>query len=41
MDGESDADRRKELWRSSGFWGGLKILFGGVAMNWLVAFVTL
>ncbi len=41
MDGESDADRRKGTFGSASFWGKTKILFAGVAMNWLVAFVLL
>lgn len=41
MDGESDADRRKGAFGAASFWGKTKILFGGVAMNWLVAFVIL
>lgn len=41
MDGESDADTRKGTFGAASFWGKTKILFGGVAMNWLVAFVIL
>lgn len=41
MDGESDADTRKGTFGAATFWGKTKILFGGVAMNWLVAFVLL
>lgn len=41
MDGESDADRRKGTFGAASFWAKTKILFGGVAMNWLVAFVIL
>ncbi len=41
MDGESDADRRKGTFGAASFWDKTKILFGGVAMNWLVAFVIL
>lgn len=41
MDGESDADRRKGTFGSASFWGKTKILFAGVAMNWLVAFILL
>lgn len=41
MDGESDADTRKGTFGAASFWGKTKILFGGVAMNWLVAFVVL
>lgn len=41
MDGESDADRRKGTFGAASFWAKTKILFAGVAMNWLVAFVLL
>lgn len=41
MDGESDADTRKGTFGASSFWAKTKILFGGVAMNWLVAAVVL
>lgn len=41
MDGESDADTRKGTFGAATFWGKTKILFGGVAMNWLVAFILL
>ena len=41
MDGESDADRRKGTFGAASFWSKTKILFAGVAMNWLVAFVIL
>lgn len=41
MDGESDADCRKGTFGAASIWGKTKILFGGVAMNWLVAFVIL
>lgn len=41
MDGESDADTRKGTFGATSFWSKTKILFGGVAMNWLVAFVIL
>lgn len=41
MDGESDADTRKGTFGAASFWSKTKILFGGVAMNWLVAFVLL
>ena len=40
MDGESDADDRKGTFGASSFWAKTKILFGGVLMNWLVAFLT-
>lgn len=41
MDGESDADTRKGTFGAASFWAKTKILFGGVMMNWLVAFVLL
>ncbi len=41
MDGESAADRRKGTFGAASFWAKTKILFAGVAMNWLVAFVLL
>lgn len=41
MDGESDADTRKETFGAASFWAKTKILFGGVLMNWLVAFILL
>lgn len=41
MDGESDADKRKGAFGAASFWAKTKILFAGVAMNWLVAFVLL
>ena len=41
MKGESDADTEKGSFGASSFWHKTKILFGGVAMNWLVAFVIL
>jgi regulator of sigma E protease len=39
MDGETDADTRKGTFGAASFWGKTKILFGGVVVNWLVAFV--
>ena len=39
MDGESAEDDRKGTFGNASFWKKTKILFGGVAMNWLVAFV--
>lgn len=39
MDGESDADRRKGTFGAASYWSKTKILFAGVAMNWLAAFV--
>ena len=41
MDGESAADTRKGTFGAANFWSKTKILFGGVLMNWLVAFVLL
>ena len=41
MKGESDADTEKGSFGAASFWRKTKILFGGVAMNWLVAFVIL
>lgn len=41
MNGESDADRRKGTFGAASFWSKTKILFAGVAMNWLVAFILL
>ncbi len=41
MDGESAADKRKGTFGAASFWSKTKILFGGVVMNWLVAFVIL
>ena len=41
MDGESDDETRKGTFGSVSFWKKTKILFGGVMMNWLVAFVIL
>ena len=39
MDGESAADKRPGTFGKSSFLAKTKILFAGVAMNWLVAFV--
>ncbi len=39
MDGESDADTRKGTFGAASFWAKTKILFAGVAMNWLTAFL--
>lgn len=41
MNGESDADVEPGTFGATSFWGKTKILFGGVLMNWLVAFVLL
>lgn len=39
MDGESAEDERAGTFGASSFWSKTKILFAGVAMNWLVAWV--
>ncbi len=39
MDGESAADTREGTFGRASFWRKTKILFGGVAMNWLVAMI--
>ena len=39
MDGESAIDERRGTFGKANFWSKTKILFAGVAMNWLVAFV--
>lgn len=39
MDGESASDTRKGTFGKASFWAKTKILFGGVAMNWLIAFI--
>ena len=39
MDGESAADTRAGTFGKASFWAKTKILFAGVAMNWLVAIV--
>ncbi len=39
MDGESAEDERKGTFGAARFWDKTKILFAGVTMNWLVAFV--
>lgn len=39
MDGESAEDDRKGTFGNANFWKKTKILFGGVAMNWLVAWI--
>ena len=41
MDGESDADTRKGTFGAASYWSKTKILFGGVLMNWLMAFLIL
>ena len=39
MDGESAADTRMGTFGKASFWSKTKILFAGVAMNWLVAII--
>lgn len=39
MDGEPAADTRAGTFGKAGFWAKTKILFAGVAMNWLVAII--
>lgn len=39
MDGESAADTRSGTFGRASFWAKTKILFAGVAMNWLVAII--
>ncbi|MBR3252525.1 site-2 protease family protein [Candidatus Saccharibacteria bacterium] len=39
MDGESAEDTRPGTFGKANFWKKTKILFGGVMMNWLVAFI--
>ena len=41
MDGESAADTREGTFGKASYWSKTKILFGGVMMNWLVAFIIL
>ncbi len=41
MDGENATDKRTGTFGAASFWAKTKILFGGVLMNWLVAFVIL
>ena len=41
MKGESDSDTRPHSFGAASLWGKTKILFAGVAMNWLAAFVIL
>ncbi len=41
MKGESDADKAKGSFGAASFWAKTKILFAGVAMNWLMAFIVL
>lgn len=39
LQGEHDSDSKKGDYGAANFWGKTQILFAGVAMNWLVAFV--
>jgi len=41
MDGESDDETRPGTFGSVSFWKKTKILFAGVGMNWLIAFIVL
>lgn len=41
MDGETNIDTRKGTFGASSLWSKTKILFAGVAMNWLLAFFIL
>ena len=41
MDGESAIDHRPHTFGAANFWQKTKILFAGVAFNWLVAFIIL
>lgn len=41
MDGESDSDTEPGTFGSVSYWKKTLILFGGVAMNWLIAFLIL
>lgn len=41
MKGESDSDRRPHSFGSATFWQKTKILFAGVGMNWLVAWIIM
>ena len=40
LQGEHDSDSKKSDYGAASFWGKTQILFAGVAMNWLVAFVV-
>ena len=40
MDGESASDTREGTFGKVNFWSKTKILFGGVAMNWLIAIIV-
>lgn len=39
MDGESDADTREGTFGDASYWSKTKILFAGVAANWLIAII--
>ena len=41
MKGENNDAKEKKSFGQASFWGKTKILFAGVAMNWLVAFIIL
>lgn len=41
MDGESANDTRKNTFGNAKYWAKTKILFAGVAMNWLVSYIIL
>ena len=41
MDGESASDKREGTFGKASYWSKTKILFGGVAVNWLVAIIIL
>lgn len=41
LDGETNYDTAKGTFGAANFWSKTKILFGGVLMNWLVAFILL
>lgn len=41
MKGESDSDERKGSFGAASLWAKTKILFAGVAMNWLAAFLIM
>lgn len=41
LDGESDSDTKPGTFGAATFWSKTKVLFGGVAMNWLAAAIIL
>ncbi|MCQ2049966.1 MAG: M50 family metallopeptidase [Candidatus Saccharibacteria bacterium] len=41
MDGESANDTRKNTFGNAKYWAKTKILFAGVAMNWLISYIIL